>query len=248
MVHPFGGDILKQGNEVGVLVVHGITVSPSYMQGVIEPLARAGFTVLAPRLAGHGSDQADLKNYGYPDWLRSVEQATQALRDRGCTQVFAVGHSLGALLSARQAQEHRVDGLVTISLPYYIFGYWQAKLFSIFCKGRLVQMNDSPIPQGLFRYEKMCGKSVGDLLRAMGEVNDNLRAVTCPALVVYGTQDKTVIPSSAKHVYHNISSQQKQLLSIHAPHQCTQKAEHCDQYMPQVVQFIHDLANRSNNS
>lgn len=238
MIHEFGGDIIYTGNEIGVIVVHGITVSPSYMKGVIEPLHKAGFSIFAPVLAGHGSKQEDLKNYSYQDWIKSVENAHNVLTDMGCTKIFVVGHSMGGLMASYLAEHQKVEGLVTISMPYYIFGYLKTKLFSRFFKNKYAQMNEAPIPEGMYRYEKMSGKSAGDLLKAMKVINTDLAKVVCPAIVVQGREDKTVIPSSAKHIYHSISSAEKELIMIDAPHQCTQKPEHCDQYMPQVVQFI----------
>ena len=40
------------GNDIGVLLVHGYTSTPQSMRGWAEHLAAAGFTVRLPRLPG----------------------------------------------------------------------------------------------------------------------------------------------------------------------------------------------------
>ena len=43
------------GGDVGCLVLHGFTATPSEVRWLAEHLAGQGHTVYAPRLAGHGT-------------------------------------------------------------------------------------------------------------------------------------------------------------------------------------------------
>jgi len=51
----------KEGNDVGVLVIHGFTGSPGSMRDLAQFYADQGFTVALPRLAGHGTTPEDLE-------------------------------------------------------------------------------------------------------------------------------------------------------------------------------------------
>ncbi len=46
------------GNDIGVLVCHGFTGTTQSMRPLGEALAAAGYTVIGPRLAGHGISPA----------------------------------------------------------------------------------------------------------------------------------------------------------------------------------------------
>src|SRR6478735_3745211 len=46
------------GNNVGVLLIHGLCGTPSEMRYVANCLARQGYTVLCPQLAGHCGTRA----------------------------------------------------------------------------------------------------------------------------------------------------------------------------------------------
>ena len=54
--------------NVGALVVHGFTGNPSSMREIAEVFAAAGFHVELPRLAGHGTDVAEMMDTRWADW------------------------------------------------------------------------------------------------------------------------------------------------------------------------------------
>lgn len=97
-----------EGARAGVLLVHGFTGTPFEMRLLGEHLARAGFRVAAPQLAGHCGTTADLARTRWPDWLASVERAFDALRAR-TGEVAAVGLSLGGLLTLELARRRPND-------------------------------------------------------------------------------------------------------------------------------------------
>jgi len=85
------------GGPVGVLLIHGLSGTPTEMRYVGKGLARAGYTVYGMQLAGHCGTEEELLATGWPDWIESVDKAYDWLRARTDT-VFAGGLSMGALL------------------------------------------------------------------------------------------------------------------------------------------------------
>jgi carboxylesterase len=96
---------LFEGGPNGVLLLHGLTGTPTEMKCVGKGLARAGLTVYAPQLAGHCGSKEDLLATGWRDWYASAEEGMNFLAGR-CQRVFAAGLSMGALLSVRLAAKH----------------------------------------------------------------------------------------------------------------------------------------------
>jgi carboxylesterase len=102
-----GGDhsFMLPGGPAGVLLVHGLTGTPTEMRYLARGLNAAGYTVHAMQLAGHCGSEADLVRTGWPDWYASVEAALARL-ERQCRPVFAAGLSMGAVMALLLAARH----------------------------------------------------------------------------------------------------------------------------------------------
>src|SRR6185295_583944 len=91
--------------ERGALCLHGVTGTPFEIRPVAEALGRAGYSVEAPMLVGHGGTLRDLAATRWPDWLRSAEQAMELVLRRTADRPIAlVGFSMGGLLALKLAR------------------------------------------------------------------------------------------------------------------------------------------------
>jgi carboxylesterase len=105
-----------EGGPVGVLLSHGFTGTPQSLRPWAEHLADAGFTVVLPRLPGHGTRWQDLNVTTWVDWYGEVAREFDRLRAR-CDQVFACGLSMGGTLVLRLAEQRpgELAGLVLVN-------------------------------------------------------------------------------------------------------------------------------------
>jgi len=69
-----------EGTDCGVLLIHGLMAAPEEVREWADFLYSRGYTVYAPRLAGHGTSAADLAQRNYHDWLNSVDCGHAILR------------------------------------------------------------------------------------------------------------------------------------------------------------------------
>ncbi|AKG91531.1 Alpha/beta hydrolase family [Geoglobus ahangari] len=99
---------VSAGKERAVLVVHGYSSSKSEWLGFSYELAEKGADVFAIDLRGHGDNPNPLDE----NVLADVEGAIEVLREE-YGKVYAVGHSLGALLSLSSS----ADFVYAISPP-----------------------------------------------------------------------------------------------------------------------------------
>lgn len=123
------------GGKTGVLLIHGLCGTPAEMRFTAMGLARAGYTVHCPQLAGHGGSRGDVIQTGWKDWLKSAEDALVELR-RECDTVIVGGLCLGSILGLHLAANHpdKVDGVALFSPTFWINGWampWYTKLFSL---------------------------------------------------------------------------------------------------------------------
>ncbi|WP_052293517.1 alpha/beta hydrolase [Deferribacteres bacterium DY0037] len=103
-----------KGGDVGVLIVHGFTGSPLEMQPLADYLQKAGFSTYQVRVAGHGSEPANLNLTTYEDWYESARYGYFILR-RNCKKVYILGESMGGLVALSVAAYNDTDGTILLS-------------------------------------------------------------------------------------------------------------------------------------
>lgn len=100
--------------EAAVLL-HGFSGHPGHWLPMADFLAGRGHTVVAPRLAGHGTSPADLANATVNDWLESGREAIDSVADH--RRVHLVGLSMGGLLGILLARPTAAASITTINSP-----------------------------------------------------------------------------------------------------------------------------------
>ena len=120
--------------RIGCLMLHGFMGSPSSSRDMGEYLAQNGVTVHCPLLPGHGNLPYHIHKISRHDWIAEAEEGLQTL-SQYCDQIFLIGHSMGAVLSAHLAQKTKdICGLILLA-PLYDVPDWRIKM-SIF--GRFI--------------------------------------------------------------------------------------------------------------
>ena len=137
-----------QGGRTGVLLMHGLCGTPTEMRFVANGLARAGYTVYCPQLAGHCGTEADIKATTWQDWYASAEQALARLR-KECDVVIVGGLSTGAVLALLLAARHPEDvhGTALLAPTLWLNGWlipWYARLFRIVSSKRIAGLIGFP--------------------------------------------------------------------------------------------------------
>ena len=116
--------IFEKRGRTGVLLVHGITGSPTEMKSPVRKLSASGLTVACPQLAGHCSTLTDLKHTRWTDWYATLEASLDFLSSE-CDTIFVSGLSMGALLALKLAANHpdRIQGVATLSTTFFYDGW-----------------------------------------------------------------------------------------------------------------------------
>jgi carboxylesterase len=96
----------KRASRGSILLLHGFSASPHEVREAGLHLQAQGYTVYAPRLAGHGVGQPDFDSKGMKDWIADAETAYDCLRQDG-KKLILIGHSGGGLLVTMLAQKYQ---------------------------------------------------------------------------------------------------------------------------------------------
>jgi carboxylesterase len=135
-----------RGGRSGVLLIHGLTGTPTEMRFVGNGLNRAGFSVLGMQLAGHCGDESDLLATGWRDWYASVVEAATRFRAE-VDHLFVAGLSMGAVLALKLAidRPNDVDGLGLYGTTFFHDGWATPPI------GRLAFLLPLAVPLGIGR-------------------------------------------------------------------------------------------------
>jgi len=241
------GFVLGSG-EVAVLLIHGLTGTPTELRRVAMGLAKVGCTVYVPTLAGHCGNTADLEATGWQDWYESARKTFAGIR-RKHEQVFVGGLSMGAVMSMLMAAEHpgQVAGLLMYSTTLRYDGWNIPKvavltplLMKIPFAVHLCRFDEKP-PYGIKderlraiveRQMKagdsgdaglltMSGTSVRELHRLNAVVKRHMPSIKVPALVLHSSEDDITSRWNADYVERKLGGPVTKILLDNCYHMIT---------------------------
>ena len=218
----------QAGEGPVVLLVHGLGTSSVTWGHNIEPLAAAGYTVLAPDLPGYGdSDKPRWLSYSPEAGARLIHDFLDAL---GVDRVSLVGNSAGGLISGLFALDHplRVERLVLVasgglgrdvswalrilSVPVLGELVYQPMLLRMLGVGNRLFYRPPAFPEGFLpgperldpESRRATIKAVRSGITLFGQkkrcrIIDRLAGLAVPIMTVWGTEDR-YIPVSHAHL------------------------------------------------
>ncbi|MDR3640475.1 MAG: alpha/beta fold hydrolase [Humidesulfovibrio sp.] len=257
---------LYEGGADGVLLIHGLTGTPTEMKFVGKGLARTGFTVYGMQLAGHCGTEADLLATSWHDWSASVEQAYAVLAQR-CERVFVAGLSVGAVLALHLAAQNpkKIAGLGLYSTTLRYDGWAIPRLSFllplVLClpfgkRYHFVESHPYGIKDERLRKRVVAnmfsgnsgeaglsgtpGMSLRELWKLVAAVKKEMPAITTPALIVHSSIDDVTSTWNARYVQRHLGGPTRTVLLDNCYHMIT-----VDQQRREVAectaQYFHSL-------
>lgn len=208
-----------KGGRAGVLLIHGLTGTPTEMQILGKGLHKAGFTVYGMQLAGHCGDEDDLLATNWHDWYDSVNRAADRLLQH-VDILFVGGLSMGAVLSLKLAAD-RPDDVKGVGVygPTFSYDGWSIpryiqksvfllkwfKTFGIFRKSVFIErppygLKDERIrktvSESMLSGDSTKGGLAGNPLGSLAEMQElakvtkaQLPMVKAPCLIMHSNDD-----------------------------------------------------------
>ncbi|WP_066059840.1 alpha/beta hydrolase [Robertmurraya korlensis] len=203
-----------KGSEVGVLISHGFLGTPQSVRYIGEEFASLGYSVLCPRLQGHGTHYEDLEACSYQDWFSSLEKAYLQLKQH-CSHIFVIGQSMGGTLSLRLAHRYKeIKGLVLINAALQVPAYEYLKDQ---VEPRFLDESDPDIhEEGVHEitYSKVPLKAVHELQNVMKGTLSILPEIESPVLGIRSSVDHVVPPANTDYILQTVQSTTKERLVL----------------------------------
>lgn len=246
---PLTDHFFVRGNDIGCLLIHGLSGTPADLRPLADKLVEQGYTVEALLLPGHGSLSDRNGRARWQDWKRAVEQAHDRLATM-CSRIILIGHSMGGMLAIIETIRRAPSGLVLLAVPTYIAD-WRARLLPLgkyvvrwwyplaaldfddaYVRVRLrerspdADLDDPVVRATLRRSRRMPTASIHEFFRLLRYTRRHLSDVSTATLIVQGRLDTTAMPVCAEQIYREIASSEKELIWFDASgHQLLTGAE-----------------------
>jgi carboxylesterase len=209
--------------------LHGLTGTPFEVRPLGESLAREGYGVEGPLLAGHAQSPQELLKTGWPDWLGSANQALNLIlsQNRG-RPAGIVGFSTGGLLALLLAKQRPRDvaALAVVATPLrmkpaQVRGIrWLNLLPDLLVNSPLGYVPkwggpdvQDPAMKGLNPgLPVMPLPALNSLLDLMQVVRAELPSITQPALVAHGQKDQTIPLEDSLEIAGSLGSEEVERL------------------------------------
>jgi carboxylesterase len=205
-----------KGGEVGVLLVHGFTASPTETLPLGKYLHEKGYTVHGVLLAGHGTNYQELSKFSWQDWYESVEKGCNYLKDR-CEVIIPIGISLGALLCLYLLHKHpelKIQKLGLLAPPFALKSRLIRLIgfFSVFRK--FLYKGEESLQyfkdHNLYSYMYRPTASILQLTRFLKHLHKENMCINVPTLIAYGTLDEMIsIPAISDAIKQKFSPNAK---------------------------------------
>lgn len=219
-----------------VLLFHGMTGSPFELTKYAKNLHKQGFDVYGYCLPGHGDHPQNIYTVAWEDWINFSNQKYNNLRGQ-YDEFFLGGLCLGAVISLNLAQQHNdVTGIISLSTTLFLDGWtipWFNFLFPLGLhtilryyytfperepygiKNEIVRRKIANLMTrntvAMDNYPMSC---IYELLELSKNTRANIKKVTAPILLIHSQEDDLTSIKSAKFVYKNISSENKELVTL----------------------------------
>jgi carboxylesterase len=210
--------IFLPGNDIGVLLVHGFTGTTQSMRYLGHALNKAGFTVVAPRLEGHGVSAQAMAKSTATQWVRSAEDGMDQIRAK-CRSVFVAGLSMGGTLSLYLAATYPTafKGVVPINAAIQtdstdLAGLAFGKGLPDFIPGIGSDVKDPESKE--LAYPEVPVASVKEVLGLTAATRTLLPRIVCATLIIQSREDHVVPPANVNVIAAGVSSDQIEILRL----------------------------------
>jgi len=247
-LNPLGQPIKLEGSSDHLIIlIHGYTGTPRDFNELGELLNdKYNFSIVIPRLPGHGTDSKDFRKTGRRDWLRSIYDLIINM-EKDFNNINLIGLSMGALIALLSSIHFSIKRLVLISPALYARN--KKMLFSHILKyiKPVIDYNpkiDSSIKDpdlidlynNYNRYEYTA--QLAELHKLMFECRRKIKKVNTKIKIIHSKKDELVPLKSALKIYEKVKSEDKDITILNkSPHVISYGPEK-ERLFKEVVDFF----------
>jgi carboxylesterase len=212
-------DLQEEGSR-GVLLLHGFGDTPQTLSLIARRLHKAGYSVLAPLLPGHGRSLREFTKSNADQWIAAATSSLRELRSRS-SDTSIVGLSMGGALAVLLAAGADITALVLIApylgmpLPLRLAAATQ-RIWGR-AAGAVNARNPRSIHDPIERernlaYGAVTGRALSELWTVVRRARKALPSVTAPTLIIQSREDPRISTRVAESALVMLGAEEKKLV------------------------------------
>ncbi len=214
--------LVPERYKAGVVLVHGYLAAPKEVRALGEFLYDRGYVVYGVRLKGHGTAPEDLAQTNWEEWYESLNRGYVVIKSF-TDNIILGGFSTGGCLALMGAglKGEKIQSVFSINAPLKLRQFAARLVPSVVSFNSLVRrirggetgweyIENTPENEHInYRRNPLTG--VRELNRAMEGMEDVLGDIAVPTLVLQGSKDPIVDPSSGPDIFSKVGTPLKEL-------------------------------------
>ncbi|MFA5321474.1 MAG: alpha/beta fold hydrolase [Smithella sp.] len=235
----------------GIILVHGYMAAPEEIRPLADYLYKNGYNVYGVRLRGHGTAPEDLAVRNWEKWYDSASRAYIIMKNSVKTFSIA-GFSMGGGIALLQTANKpgRFASVISINAPLKLKGVapkfapaivtWNTLLTKIKVDKWKMEFieNDPENPQ--INYVRNPVSGGYELEKLMRLVENRLKNVTDPALIIQASDDPVVDPISGQKIFDMLGAEEKKLFTVHAANHGILRGKTANEVNEKVLTFLNN--------
>lgn len=214
-----------QHSTWGVLLVHGLMAAPEEVREWADYLHARGYTVYAPRMAGHGTSALDLANRRVEEWMDSVDRGRRIL-ECCCDHIVVAGFSTGGAVALQTVirQPDAFSAVISISAPLKFRSFSAHFAELVHYGNRLLQLTGLGAYQKAYvtnhadnphiNYLRCPVSSIVQIKRLMRSIRRDLPTIRIPSLIMHADQDPKVDVRGGREIYRRLGAIDKRYQEV----------------------------------
>lgn len=195
-----------------ILIVHGFaggTYDEEDLANYLELNNR--FDVYQFTLPGHRKNLSKVK---FEDWINSSEDMIKWLINHRYRKIYLIGHSMGGVIATYLASKYKEVKKLVLGAP--AFHYLNVNNNDVNITESIKSIPKVVKTYGkdeiISRMLKLNVTALKEFMTLVKEYYDYPKSVTCPTLILQGTNDNLVPLTSSKYVYDNLNTDKKKIV------------------------------------
>ncbi|MBN1364149.1 MAG: alpha/beta fold hydrolase [Syntrophaceae bacterium] len=239
-------------SKKGVILVHGYMAAPEEIRPLADHLYKNGYNVYGVRLRGHGTAPEDLATRNWEKWYDSASRAYIIMKSSVKTFSIA-GFSMGGGIALLQAANKpgRFASIISINVPLKLKDVaskfapaivaWNTILTKMNVDKWKMEFVENEPENPQINYVRNPVRGGYELEKLMKLVENHLKDVADPTLIIQASNDPVVDPVSGQKIYDSIGTKEKQLFMVKANHHGILRGQGADEVNAKVLEFLSEI-------
>lgn len=191
-----------------VLIIHGFAGGVYDVENISREL-ESNYDVFTFTLPGHDGIFKDKITHDL--WIKKSEEYVNFILNKGYKKIYLIGHSMGGVIASYLATQHKeIKKLVLAAPAFEYFGFDHGKLDyeSIIHKPQQI-IKQYGFRLAMNRAFKLPLYCVSEFKKLVEEYYHTPKKISCPTLLIWGSDDNVVPKSSIEYVYNSLKCDKK---------------------------------------